>query len=70
MLWISGYYERCAGGRIFLMCGKGFSGMRESPYEHAGKAVWESDTGFSATRKSFAEANGMMRICRERAVMW
>lgn len=53
----------------FLMCGKGFSGMRESPYEHAGKAVWESDTGFSVTREGVAEANGMMRICREIAVM-
>ena len=56
-------------GMPFLMCGKGFSGMRESPYEHAEKAVWESDTGFSVTREGVAEAHGMMRICRERAVM-
>lgn len=70
MLWIS---ERCVkrvGGRFFLMCGKGFSGMRESPYGHAGKAVWERDTGFSAARKNVAEAHGRMRICRERAGMW
>lgn len=53
----------------FLMCGKGFSGMWESPYEHAEKAVWESDTGFSVIREGVAEAHGMMRICRERAVM-
>lgn len=44
--------------------------MRKSPYGHAGKAVWERDTGFSAARKSVAEAHGRMRICRERAGMW
>lgn len=43
--------------------------MRESPYEHAGKAVWESDTGFSVTREGVAEAHGMMGLCREIAVM-